>query len=110
MDIINIIAVLITLSALFGYINARFIGLPGTIGILLIALFVSFGILLAGAMGVESVTKAQEMVRAIDFNQTLMQGMLSFLLFAGALHVNLDDLSKQKGLILGWGYWHLLLW
>jgi CPA1 family monovalent cation:H+ antiporter len=101
MDIINIIAVLITLSALFGYINAKFIGLPSTIGVLLIALFVSFGILLAGAMGVESVTKAQEMVRAIDFNETLMQGMLSFLLFAGALHVNLDDLSKQKGLILG---------
>ena len=122
MDIINIIAVLITLSALFGYINAKFIGLPSTIGVLLVALLVSFCILLAGAMGVEAVAKAEEMVRAIDFNETLMQGMLSFLLFAGALHVNLDDLSKQKGVILsmatvgvlastflvGGGSWYLL--
>ncbi len=122
MDIINIIAVLITLSALFGYINARFIGLPSTIGVLLVALLVSFCILLAGAMGVDAVTKAEDMVRSIDFNETLMQGMLSFLLFAGALHVNLDDLSKQKGVILsmatvgvlastflvGGGSWYLL--
>lgn len=122
MDIINIIAVLITLSALFGYINAKFIGLPSTIGVLLVALLVSFCILLAGAMGVDAVTKAEDMVRSIDFNETLMQGMLSFLLFAGALHVNLDDLSKQKGVILsmatvgvlastflvGGGSWYLL--
>lgn len=101
MDLLNIIAALLTLSALFGYINAKFIKLPNTIGVLLVALLISFIILIAGAMGLESVTGAQEIIRSIDFNETLMQGMLSFLLFAGALHVNLDDLAKQKGVILG---------
>lgn len=100
MNLLNVIAVLITLSALFGYINARLIKLPNTIGVLLVALLVSFIILIAGALGFESVAEAKTIVRDIDFNETLMQGMLSFLLFAGALHVNLEDLSKQKGVII----------
>ncbi|MDH5546472.1 MAG: sodium:proton antiporter [Gammaproteobacteria bacterium] len=100
MEILNAIAVLITLSALFNYVNYRYIGFPTTIGIMVIALLVSLGVIALDAMGVKILGDTQNMVRSIDFNTTLMQGMLSFLLFAGALHVNIDDLLKQKGAIL----------
>ena len=101
MLILNIIAILLTLSALFAYINHRFIGLPTTIGVMLIALVFSFLICLTGWFGFTGFQQtAQLLLQQIDFNVTLMNGMLSFLLFAGALHVSLHDLSKQKWLIL----------
>ncbi len=100
MLILNIIAILLTLSALFAYINHRFIGLPTTIGVMLIALVFSLLISLAGWFGFsEFESGAEQLLSQIDFNVTLMNGMLSFLLFAGALHVSLNDLSKQKWLI-----------
>lgn len=100
MELLNIIAILITLSAIFNYINHRFIGLPNTIGIMVIALLVSLIVIAAGALEVGAVVQAQAFVKSIDFNTALMQGMLSFLLFASALHINLDDLMKQKWPIL----------
>ena len=101
MLILNIMAILLTLSALFAYINHRFIGLPTTIGVMLIALVFSFLICLTGWFGFTGFQQtAQQLLQQIDFNVTLMNGMLSFLLFAGALHVSLHDLSKQKWLIL----------
>ena len=101
MSILNIIAILLTLSALFAYINHRFIGLPTTIGVMLIALVFSLLICLTGWLGFSNFQQtAQQLLQQIDFNVTLMNGMLSFLLFAGALHVSLHDLSQQKWLIL----------
>lgn len=100
MELLNIIAVLITLSALFSYINYRFIKLPQSIGLMVIAITMSMLVVAGGWLGVESVAYARNFVANIDFNQTLMQGMLSFLLFAGALHVNLNDLKAQKGPVL----------
>lgn len=100
MLILNITAILLTLSALFAYINHRFIGLPTTIGVMLIALVFSLLISLAGWFGFSGFeANAELLLSQIDFNVTLMNGMLSFLLFAGALHVSLNDLSKQKWLI-----------
>ncbi len=101
MDILNTLAILITLAALFSYINYRYIKLPTTIGIMLIALIISACLIIAGKLGMESLfVYAETILRGIDFHQTLMNGMLSFLLFAGALHVNLKDLAQQKWLIL----------
>jgi len=101
MVILNIFAILLTLSAAFAYINHRFIGLPTTIGVMLIALLASILVSVAGGLGFVSVEQqAAEFLGSIDFNVTLMNGMLSFLLFAGALHVNLDDLAKLKWTIL----------
>ena len=101
MDILNTAAILITLAALFSYLNHRFLRIPTTIGIMLISLLLSLGLLLLHAMGFTQLEQqAERMVRGIDFYETLMDGMLSFLLFAGALHVNLDDLRKQKWVIL----------
>ncbi|MEZ6133165.1 MAG: sodium:proton antiporter [Planctomycetaceae bacterium] len=96
MDLFELIALLLTLSALFSYINHRWIRLPSTIGLMVIALL--FSLLLIG-MGifVQSIEqKAEKIVGSIDFNRTVMHGMLGFLLFAGALHVNLTDLRQQK--------------
>ncbi len=101
MDMLNTLSILITLAALFSYINYRYIKLPTTIGIMLIALIISAGLIIAGKLGLESLfVYAESILRGIDFHQTLMNGMLSFLLFAGALHVNLKDLMQQKWLVL----------
>ena len=101
MDILNTAAILITLAALFSYLNYRFLKIPTTIGIMLISLLMSLGLLALHALGMTQLEQhAERMVRGIDFYETLMDGMLSFLLFAGALHVNLDDLRQQKWVIL----------
>ena len=101
MVILNILAILLTLSALFAYINHRFIGLPTTIGVMLIAMLSSILVCAAGWLGFTGIEQqAANFLGSIDFNVTLMNGMLSFLLFAGALHVNLEDLAKLKWTIL----------
>jgi CPA1 family monovalent cation:H+ antiporter len=99
MNVFQIIALLTTLAAVFSYLNHRFIKLPTTIGLMLISLLFSLGLIIGSHLGVDLATEADRVISRIDFNQTLMQGMLSFLLFAGALHINLDDLLQQKGMI-----------
>lgn len=100
MGVLNTAAILISLAALFSYLNYRFVRLPNTIGIMIISLLLSVGILIAGKLGADIlIYYAAKIVNGIDFYQTLMHGMLSFLLFAGALHVNLNDLSQQKSAI-----------
>lgn len=95
MDILNIAAILITVSALFSFVNYRFIKLPTAIGLMLISLVVSLLFLGAGKLGWGHFeAQAHLLLDSIDFNETLMQGMLSFLLFAGALHINLSWLSQ----------------
>lgn len=100
MDILNVAATLITIAAVFSYINYRFIKLPMTIGLMLIALVFSLLLLGMQHLGIGDIARhAENILRQIDFNETLMQGMLSFLLFAGALHVDLNDLAKRKWVI-----------
>jgi CPA1 family monovalent cation:H+ antiporter len=103
MNFFNIVAILITLSAVFGYINYRFIKLPTTIGIMLISILMSLGMVILGHFGKIGLDIEQQwinIIKNIDFNKTLMLGMLSFLLFAGALHVDLNELMKQKWVVL----------
>lgn len=100
-SIIDLAASLITVSALFAYINHRFIGLPTTIGVMIIAMVMSLLVYLLGMLGYADIHgQVRGMLSSIDFNKTLLHGMLSFLLFAGALHVNLNDLRKQQWVIL----------
>jgi CPA1 family monovalent cation:H+ antiporter len=99
MKLFDILAILITLSAGFSYLNFRFIRLPNTIGLMLIALMLSLGLAVAGHLGFDLAADARRLLGAIDFNETLLHGMLSFLLFAGALHVNLGNLARQKWII-----------
>jgi len=99
MSIINTIAILISLAAVFSYINYRFLKIPSTIGLLAIALLMSLSIVVMGKFGLPIEDHAKELLKGIDFNEALMQGMLSALLFAGALHVHLEELVKQKWVV-----------
>ncbi len=90
-------AIFITLTALLAYLNYRFIGLPPTIGVMATALVFStllHGLAVLGLPSIEDQIEA--LVGRIDFNHLLMDGMLSFLLFAGALHINLTDLRARR--------------
>ncbi|MGD8926259.1 MAG: sodium:proton antiporter [Thioalkalispiraceae bacterium] len=100
MGILNTAALLITLAALFSYLNYRFIRLPNTIGIMIISLILSILLLVIGKFGwTDLIFYTNHVLRGINFHEALMQGMLSFLLFAGALHVNLNDLKQQQMVI-----------
>jgi len=92
------IATLLGLAAMFGYLNHRFLRLPRTIGLVLIAMTASLGALAIDAAvpgwGVGPGLRAA--LIEIDFTAALMHGMLGFLLFAGALHVDLAQLAKRR--------------
>jgi len=89
------------LTALFSYINYRFLHMPTTIGVMFIALLLSMGVVILGGLGVDiGQGQIARIMESIDFNQTLLHGMLSFLLFAGAMHIKLDDLTSQKWVII----------
>jgi len=96
MSVFHIIAILLTLTAVFSYVNYRWIKLPTTIGVMLIGLVISLALIGLHAIGFASEKEVHRFVSSIDFDATLMQGMLSFLLFAGALQINLNDLADQK--------------
>jgi CPA1 family monovalent cation:H+ antiporter len=99
MAVLNTAAALITLAALFSWVNHRFIGLPSTIALLLFSLAASLGVVALGRLGIHFDTLALELLEEIDFDKALMHGMLSFLLFAGAMHVDLDELAERAGAI-----------
>jgi CPA1 family monovalent cation:H+ antiporter len=98
LSLLEISALLLVLSALFGWVNARFVRLPPTIALLLMALLTSLVLIAFDAM-VPSSTMREDFTSAIaqiDFFDTLMRGMLAFLLFAGALHVDLGELRDVR--------------
>ncbi len=100
METLDLAALLLSLAAIFSYINFRFIRLPTTIGIMLIAMLMSISLVVLSLTGFKGMLSQVVIVfDGIDFNETLMHGMLSLLLFAGALHVNLEDLANHKWII-----------
>ena len=97
MELYYSFSVLIVLAALFSYANIRFLKLPGTIGIMLIAMLVSVAIRLLGDNYFPDATKEFfQLFNSLDFNEILMGAMLNFLLFAGAMHVNFSDLKNLR--------------
>lgn len=101
MSLFDVAALLLGFSAGFGLVNHHVLRLPHTIGLVIMALGASLLIVLIEAVAPQ-VTIAEDIDRAIqgiDFYATVIQGMLSFLLFAGALHVDLDDLAAGKWVI-----------
>ena len=91
--------IIITLAAIFAYANERWLQFPETIGLMVVAMLITLLLVLVGLLNPRMVELAREFVEQIDFNATLMHGMLGFLLFAGALHVKLDDLAEQKWVV-----------
>lgn len=97
MHFFEITAILMVLTALFSFINFRLLRMPTTIGVMFIALVVSLAIVSMGWLGVDiGQENVARILETVDFNQALLHGMLSFLLFAGAMHIKLDDLTSQK--------------
>ena len=103
MTLYNTLAILLTISALFSYINHRVFKLPTTIGLMLIALLSSLTLIVVSQfefqLGFSIRSSVKDIVGSIDFGETLLHGMLSYLLFAGALHVNMQELAKFKWVI-----------
>lgn len=101
MGFIDIIAVLVTIAAIFAYLNERYMRFPRTIGLMALSLVFSLCLMGLGTLGYFSLTEmAANFLSKLNFYDTLMHGMLGFLLFAGALHVNFDDLLGEKWIIL----------
>ena len=99
MSLFETLAALLSLTAVFSFLNYRILKLPTTIGIMLLSLVFSLLLILLGDYSSGIRASAEQLVLQIDFNETVLHGMLSFLLFAGALHVNLNDLREQKWVI-----------
>lgn len=100
MDLLTIITILIVLAALFGYINDRFFKLPVTIGLMFVSILFSVLVLGIGYIRPEVLAMEEQLVASIDFRRVLMDGMLSLLLFAGALHTDFGKLRQFGGPIL----------
>jgi CPA1 family monovalent cation:H+ antiporter len=100
MDYYSIAAILIVLSALFGYINVRFLKLPITIGLMVITILFTVMIMALSSFDDTLLLKEKELIASIDFETVLLDIMLSFLLFAGALHTNFEQLKIQRWPVL----------
>ncbi len=98
MTLLDIIALLLTLSALFGFANHKWLKLPHTIGLVVIALAASASIVLADLIFADLSIgdTVRGALNAIDFHEALMHGFLSALLFAGAIHIDLEELASRK--------------
>lgn len=95
MDFYTVITIIISISAIFAYINFRFIKLPVTIGIMVISLVFSVLLVTIGHYTPSLTSDMVSLIHAIDFHELLMNIMLSFLLFAGAIHINAQSLKKE---------------
>jgi len=95
---LDVAASVLALTALLAWVNQRWLRLPTTIGVMATSLVLSLALVGLDAAGLAVGLHANEerLVRSIDFSQLLMQGMLSLLLFAGALHVDLKALRDYR--------------
>ncbi len=96
MQIYHYFTVIIILAAAFGYFNKRFLKLPRTIGVMIIALLTSLGIVLTASSFPDLFVQTKEMILSVDFYTILMEIMLSFLLFAGSIHIRLNDIKSER--------------
>ncbi|TFG77625.1 MAG: sodium:proton antiporter [Flavobacteriales bacterium] len=100
MDYFVIISILVFLSALFGYLNTRFLKLPTTIGLMVITIVFTLGVFALSYFDDSLLNAERYIISQIDFKTVLLDIMLSFLLFAGALHTNFEQLKVQRWPIL----------
>lgn len=123
MGLYHSFAILIVIATVFSYINNRYLKFPDTIGIMVIALLASIGVVIIGYhYDLLPLQQFATLIGGLDFSELLMGGVLNFLLFAGAIHINLQDLREQKlpiivfstisvvisTLVVGFGLFYLL--
>jgi CPA1 family monovalent cation:H+ antiporter len=97
LSLLDFSAVLLTLSALFGWLNHKFLPLPHSIGLLVMSVVTSGTLVLIDVIYPDRhlFDSLTSVMLQIDFSSVVMNGMLAFLLFAGALHVNLERLRSR---------------
>ncbi len=96
-SVLEISAIFLSITALLSYVNHRFIGLPTTIGVMVISILLSIFAIFLGFLGFDQLIDYEvSLLEQLDFTEVLLDGMLSMLLFAGALHVNIGDLRRYK--------------
>ncbi|SNT69164.1 cation:proton antiporter [Psychrobacter sp. LV10R520-6] len=97
LTILEISAIFLSVTASLAYVNHRFIGLPTTIGVMVISILLSIVAIFLGFLGFDQLIDYEvSLLDQLDFTEVLLDGMLSMLLFAGALHVNIGDLKRYK--------------
>lgn len=96
MNINEIVTITVVLAAIFAYINNRWIKWPPTIGIMVLSLISSVILVITGSSQFLLSRKVIQLVASIDFQDVLMNFMLSFLLFAGAVHIDAGKLKKES--------------
>lgn len=99
LDLFSLLAVVTVVSAIFSYINIRFLRLPNTIGLMALALALSFIVIVLGKINPTVLDLVTGIMNRVDFSEVVLEVMLSFLLFAGALHVDMNKLAEQKWVI-----------
>lgn len=99
MDLFALVSILLAVAALLAFVNRRFFGLPSTIGVMAMALVMSTLTFAVGRVAPGVTDGAREVLAQVDFSGALLDVMLAFLLFAGALHVKLEDLAGEKWII-----------
>ncbi len=100
MSMFTVITILVVFSAVFGYINVRFLKMPNTIGLMSVTISFTLVLFALSYFDTTLLEKEKEFISGIDFEVVLLDVMLSFLLFAGALHTNFQQLKVQRKPIL----------
>lgn len=91
-EVFTAIAVVLSFAAAASYVNHRYLRLPATIALMAVSLILSSVIVVLGTAHVIDQESAREFVESLHFDEVLLHGLLAYLLFAGALHINLDAL------------------
>jgi CPA1 family monovalent cation:H+ antiporter len=99
MSTFDLVATLITLAAVFGWTNHRFLRLPATIGLMVLSMVFSLVLVALGKAGVADLQFLVEALEGVELDEALLKGMLGALLFAGALHIKIDDLRDNRWVI-----------
>lgn len=99
MSLFHILAELVIAAALFSYVNHRYLRLPPTVGLMLLAFISALALILLDTIGIGSEEHAIALLKSVDFNQTLLHGMLGYLLFASALNIDLNQLRQQRVIV-----------
>ncbi|MDC9722768.1 MAG: sodium:proton antiporter [Urechidicola sp.] len=100
MDVFFVITILVVLSAIFGYINVRFLKRPNTIGLMVITILFTLVVFVISFYDDTLLESEKHFIKQINFETVLLDVMLSFLLFAGALHTSFQQLKVQRKPIL----------
>lgn len=102
MTIFSAISLIITLSALLGYINHKWLKLPSTIGVMILSLGIGISLKIAGRISPDTIAPIREYMSQFNFSAFVLDIILCFLLFAGALHVKFSELKEAKTTVISY--------